>query len=86
MKILSTPTAKTKNGIISNIIKVAETPMKPKIPIEAATDRRTIITPPKPRVICKSLLSVLYFTKKNYLFVSNQKNTYLAFNGKPTQF
>ena len=57
MKILSTPTAKTKNGIISNIIKVAETPMKPKIPIEAATDRRTIITPPKPRVICKSLLA-----------------------------
>ena len=48
MKMLSTPTAKTKNGMISKIIKVADTPMKPNIPIEAATDKSTMKTPPRP--------------------------------------
>ncbi len=32
MKILSTPTAKTRKGIISKIIRVAGTPIYPKVP------------------------------------------------------
>ena len=41
------------------MIKVAETPINPKIPIEAATDSRTIITPPRPRVILLSIANRL---------------------------
>ena len=59
MKILSTPTANTKKGIISKMIKVAETPINPKIPMEAATESRTIITPPRPRVILLSIANRL---------------------------
>ena len=61
MKMLSTPTARTKNGMISKIIRVAETPMNPNIPIEAATDNNTIITPPRPRVILLSIANLLSF-------------------------
>ena len=52
--MLSTPTAKTKKGMISKMIIVAETPIKPKTPIDAATDKRTIKTPPKPSVTYKN--------------------------------
>ena len=45
--------------MISKMIKVAETPMKPKIPIEAATDSKTIMTPPRPRVILLSMANRL---------------------------
>ena len=59
MKILSTPTANTKKGMITKMIKEAETPINPKIPMEAATDSRTIITPPRPRVILLSIANRL---------------------------
>ncbi len=52
--MLSTPTASTRNGMISKMINVAGTPANPKIPMDAATDKRTIITPPRPRVILLS--------------------------------
>ena len=43
--------------MISKMINVAGTPMKPKIPIDAKTDRRTIITPKRPRVILLSMMN-----------------------------
>ncbi len=54
MKMLSTPTARTRKGMISKIMSVAGTPANPKIPIEADTDNSTIITPPRPKVILLS--------------------------------
>ena len=53
--MLSTPTAKTKNGKISNMIKVAGTWQNPNNPMEAATDIITKITPAKERL---NLLSI----------------------------
>ena len=55
MKILSTPTARTRKGMISKMMRVAGTPTNPKIPTEAPTERRTITTPPSPRVILLSI-------------------------------
>ena len=54
--MLSTPTARTRNGMISNIISVAGTPIIPKIPIDADTESNTIITPNSPNV---TLLSIM---------------------------
>ena len=59
--MLSTPTAKTRNGMISKMMRVAGTPTKPKMPMEAATDRRTIMTPPSPSV---TLLSTWLLRKE----------------------
>lgn len=45
MKMLSTPTASTRNGITSMMISVAATPKKPNRPTEHTTDASTINTP-----------------------------------------
>ena len=50
IKILSTPTARTKNGITSIIIKVADNPVNEHAPRDAATDNKTITTPTIPTV------------------------------------
>ena len=63
INILSTPTARTRNGIISKMISVAGMPMKPNIPTEAETDTITIITPNIPSVI---LLSIMKLAKENF--------------------
>ena len=91
MKILSTPTAKTRKGMISKMIKVAETPMNPKMPMEAATDSNTIITPPNPKVIWRVIrsrdwklirnnysYSILYIIGHSVLSNSHQKNANLS--------
>ena len=64
--MLSTPTAKTRNGMISKMMRVAGTPTKPKIPIEAATESRTIITPPRPRVTLLSTCKIKVFRINNF--------------------
>ena len=56
MKMLSTPTASTKNGITSTIINVAFVPAREQAPNEAATESRTMITPTIPTVILASIL------------------------------
>lgn len=48
--MLSTPTAKTRKGITSTIIRVAGTPIKEKRPNDDITDTSTIKTPKKPKV------------------------------------
>ncbi len=48
MKILSTPTARTRNGTTSMMIRVAGTPAYENVPNELATEHRTIRTPHKP--------------------------------------
>ena len=45
--------------MISKMINVAGTPMKPKIPMEAKTESKTIITPKRPRVILLSMMKPL---------------------------
>lgn len=55
MKILSTPTASTRNGITSMMIKVAGIPIKANKPTEETTEASTITTPPNPRVILLSI-------------------------------
>ncbi len=55
MKMLSTPIARTRKGIISKMMSVDSMPMKPSNPIEAPTDRSTSTTPAMPRV---TLLSI----------------------------
>jgi len=58
MNMLSTPTANTRKGMISKMISVAGTPANPNTPMEAATDKRTIIIPPRPRLILLSTYNV----------------------------
>lgn len=48
MKILSTPTASTRKGITSIMIKVAGTPMNANKPTDDMTEASTIKTPPRP--------------------------------------
>ncbi len=55
MNILSTPTANTRNGMTSTIIRVDLTFIKLKRPIDAVTDNRTITTPHKPNIIFESI-------------------------------
>lgn len=55
IKILSTPTARTRNGMTSIIISVAGMPMKPNKPTEHTTEANTRSTPPRPRVILESI-------------------------------
>ena len=55
MKILSTPTASTKKGITSMMIKVAGVPAYEQAPNDAATDSKTITTPMIPTVILASI-------------------------------
>ena len=49
----------TRKGMISKMISVAGIPIKPKIPIEAKTESKTIITPKRPRVILLSMKNPL---------------------------
>lgn len=58
MNMLSTPTASTRNGMTSIMIKVAGIPIKANKPTEETTDANTITTPPKPRVILLSINSL----------------------------
>lgn len=51
---MSTPTASTKNGITSIIIRVAGTPAKQNMPREERTDTITMKTPAKPNEIFES--------------------------------
>lgn len=55
MKILSTPTARTRNGMTSIIMSVAGMPTKPNKPTEQTTEANTKSTPPRPRVILESI-------------------------------
>lgn len=64
MNILSTPTASTRNGMTSMMIKVAGTPRYPKSPTDAATDARTIETPATPRAIWLSICKRLKFNQQ----------------------
>ncbi|KAH3684093.1 hypothetical protein WICPIJ_004933 [Wickerhamomyces pijperi] len=48
-KMLSTPTAKIKNGITSAMISVDLTPKNDQTPAEDVTDSKTITIPDKPR-------------------------------------
>merc|ERR1740124_269725 len=50
MKMLSTPTASTRKGITSMMMRVAETPAYEHVPNAAATDNNTMITPTMPTV------------------------------------
>ena len=50
MKMLSTPTARTRKGMTSTMINVAGTPRKRKNPRDETTERRTTNTPTRPRV------------------------------------
>lgn len=54
MKILSTPTASTKNGMTSITISVKGTPKKLKMPREQATELSTIKIPAMPKEIFES--------------------------------
>lgn len=54
INMLSTPTARTRKGITSIIIKVAGTPAKQKMPKDESTDTMTINTPANPREIFES--------------------------------
>ena len=45
----------TRKGMISKMMSVAGTPINPKMPTEAPTERRTIMTPKRPRVILLSM-------------------------------
>ena len=40
------------------MIRVAGTPMNPNVPMLAATERRTIMTPPRPSVILLSIMNM----------------------------
>ena len=40
------------------MMRVAGTPMKPNVPMLAATERRTIMTPPRPSVILLSIMNI----------------------------
>lgn len=55
MKMLSTPTASTRNGITSMMINVAGIPMKANKPTDETTEAKTITTPPRPSVILLSI-------------------------------
>lgn len=50
IKILSTPTAKAKNGTTSAIIRVIGTLQYENIPNDIITEKKTIITPLNPTV------------------------------------
>lgn len=54
MKILSTPTASTKNGMTSMVRRVVGTPAYPHTPKEQNTEHSTTTIPPTPRVILLS--------------------------------
>ncbi len=59
MNMLSTPTASTRNGMTSTIIRVDFMFKKLKRPIEAVTDSKTIPTPHKPNTILELIRRVL---------------------------
>lgn len=52
--MLSTPTASTRKGITSMMMRVAGTPRKDQRPMEENTEARTIETPPILREIFRS--------------------------------
>jgi len=70
IKILSTPTASTRNGMTSMMINVAGTPINPNNPTEQITDASTMSTPPSPRVILESYWNTfeMDFTRWNFKF------------------
>merc|ERR1712232_109427 len=53
--MLSTPTASTKNGKISKMIKVAGTPQNPNNPTDAVTEIKTKMTPVKDKLSLPSM-------------------------------
>ena len=55
MKMLSTPTAKTRKGMTSMMIKLSGTPMKEYRPMDVVTDMITTITPERPNTILESI-------------------------------
>lgn len=54
INMLSTPTARTRKGITSIMIRVAGTPAKQNIPNDDSTETITINTPARPREIFES--------------------------------
>ena len=55
MKMLSTPTARTRKGMTSMMIKLSGTPMKEYTPMDVVTDMVTTITPERPNTILESI-------------------------------
>ena len=67
MKILSTPTAKAKNGTTSAIIRVIGTLQYENIPNDIITEKKTIITPLNPTVSWSSICVDIMMTSKVYM-------------------
>lgn len=65
IKILSTPTANTKNGITSAIINVVFLPILEKIPTAVETEKITIRMPHTPSVNLESIASRRGFHDRN---------------------
>lgn len=57
--MLSTPTARTRKGITSIIIRVDLKPKRDIKPMEERTEAKTIVTPAKPRQIRESTKSLI---------------------------
>ena len=53
--MLSTPTASTRKGMTSMIIKLRGTPINEYRPMEVVTDMITTITPDRPKTIFESI-------------------------------
>ncbi|KPM09646.1 hypothetical protein QR98_0081870 [Sarcoptes scabiei] len=69
MKRLSTPTARTRNGITSTMISVERTPKKHNKPIDEITDRSTIKIPVKPSIILESTCVMDKFNPISHLLM-----------------
>ena len=67
IKILSTPTAKTRKGRISNMIKVAGTFTYPNRPTDALTEMRTSTTPVSDKLNFPSMKNLFQLKVKKEL-------------------
>ena len=63
MKMLSTPTAKTRKGKISKIMSVAGTLAKPNNPMDAHTEIKTSITPVNDKLNLPSMKNLFQLEK-----------------------
>ena len=76
--MLSTPTASTKKGITSIMIRVALIPNHEQKPNDDATDNKTMTTPTIPTVIFAST----YNQKIYFIFVSSNFLMQITFSRK----
>lgn len=75
MKMLSTPTAKTRKGTTSIMMSVAGTPQKLYTPRDAMTERKTRTTPARPSAIfewiCKKKINSKMQYTSYYCIITN---------------